>query len=77
MAKIIKPEQESTPPVEAWRTEGETYLIIALDKNEAVAVRNAVREYRNRCGLGTHAGSLNGAGGRVYEALAPATKGLH
>lgn len=55
---------------EAWsRSDSPEVLTIALDQNEAVAVRNALRSYRKACNEHTSPTSLNGGGGRVYELL--------
>lgn len=68
MARILETEEI---PVESWQVTGEDSVAIVLDKNEAVAVRDAVRRYRVACNECTPSTSLNGAGGRVYEALHP------
>ena len=71
MARIIE-----EIPVESWQVTGEDFVAIVLDKNEAVAVRDAVRHYRLACNERTPSTSLNGAGGRVYEGLKEVTEGL-
>lgn len=70
MATIIDPVVP-VDPEPAWKTAGETVVTIALDRNEVVAIRDAV--YRNYKATDdeTFATSLNGAGARVYEALQP------
>jgi len=54
-----------------WEVAGEPYVTLVLDKNEALAVRNATREYHDaalRTDI-TPPTSLNGAGARVYVAM--------
>lgn len=73
MARILETEEI---PVESWQAAGADFVAIVLDKNEAVAVYDAVRDYRLACNERTTSTSLNGAGGRVYEALKEVTEGL-
>lgn len=52
-----------------WALPGDPTVVLALDRNEAIAIRNACREYRNACGDATNSTSLNAGGGRVHDAL--------
>jgi hypothetical protein len=79
MARIIQNPARRVPTEPAWRTEvGEDFITLVLDKNEAVAVRNGLRDNHRRAVAipDTHSTSINGAGARVFEAVEAATKGL-
>lgn len=72
MARIIKdytdaPAQETA---QRWMIASDPEeVVLALDKNEIVAIRNAVQANRRACTSHTPPTSLNGSGGRVFEAL--------
>lgn len=76
MARIITPAPEPVN-LPAWMASGKEVVTIALDQNEAVAVRNALRSYHDKVANSqtyVPATSINGSGARVFEALDPVVK---
>jgi len=60
MAKATRIDVSDKPP----------YITLVLDRNEALAVRNATRPFHMAAvEKDSHPTSLNGAGARVYVAL--------
>lgn len=71
MAKVVTAPgvRSSAIKRERWQEQGEHALSLQLDRNEALAVRNAVAHHRHATDSRTEPTSLHGSGARVYEAL--------
>jgi len=70
MAKATRIEDAPTGSTRWDVADEPPYITLVLDKNEALAVRAATREYHSKAiEVDSHPTSLNGAGARVYVAM--------